>query len=390
MAPAGGFLRFCQGVSTRRGMTSVGSEAPLSYLTSLKGALSVPRPRPSRQALSYLCAYKSDVQVQAPRGTNSSFEQVEELAKHAREEGKWHSAELEQPITRIDADQLLHKLEKETAVRKGDVDALKQLIGLLIPTNMREIFDGARERVLEILSGDNYESWTDLCGGRSTTELLDVIERGLANVGQRPSRQAFRYLCAYGGDVRARVERRDNIPERVAWEELEKLAREEGKGHADSGPEPCIDTDQVLRELEKETAERKGDIDALQQVIGILIPRDFRALFDAARRRFMEEVPGCRYESWAALRGERSINELLDVIERGLVDGDIRRRPPRNALVYFCAYNGDVPYEKGRFQQEMRGRVRVSYEEERRMLDELEQFRLETIIEKLEQFAGGL
>ncbi|KAH7911639.1 hypothetical protein BJ138DRAFT_1150078 [Hygrophoropsis aurantiaca] len=253
-----------------------------------------------------------------------------------------------------------------------------------MPADLRNMFDCARQMVLEILPGSEYETWNELCGDRSITELLDFIERGLVNAGRRP-REGLRYLCAYGGDVRVEVQRRaNNSSEQVARGELERLAREEGT--ADSGPEQRIDADQVLRELEKETAERKGDVDALQQVIGILIPPDFRIIFDCGRRRILEEVPG--YESWRALRGERSINELVDVIDQGLVDGTMPFRPPIDTLKYFCAYGGDVQHKRGRLQQERRdNRFTVSYDEEQRILDELDLFVLEQIHWMLQQGA---
>ncbi|KAH7908868.1 hypothetical protein BJ138DRAFT_1128115 [Hygrophoropsis aurantiaca] len=336
------------------------------------------RPRPSRLVVGYLCAYGDDTQVQVRGGSDSSYEHVEELGEHAREEEKRYpaSSELAPPVACIDAAQILRKLEKETMERKGDVHALKQIIRLVMPDDMCNMFNVARQRVLAILPGGEYETWNELCGDRSTTELLDFIERGLVNVRRRPSREGLRYLCAYGGDIRVQVHRKDdNSSELLAREELEQLAREEGKGH---GTEQCMDADQVRRKLEQETAERKGDVDALQQIVGVLIPPNLRVLLDAGRRLILDEAPGCRYESWRALRGDRSTTELLDVIEQGLIDGNIPYRPPRDALKLACAYGGDVQYENGRIQQDD-DCMTVSYDEEQRILDGLRLFVREEI-----------
>ncbi|KAH7911638.1 hypothetical protein BJ138DRAFT_1150076 [Hygrophoropsis aurantiaca] len=148
-------------------------------------------------------------------------------------------------------------------------------MGLLIPNDMRKVFDSARRRVLEILPGSEYESWKDLRGERSIAELLDVIDTGLANVRSRPSRQAVGYLCAYGGDVRVQSRGGSDTGSEKA-EEFGEHAREEGKrypaGSQLEQPVNRADADQLLRKLEKETAVRKGDVDALKQVC-TLVPK---------------------------------------------------------------------------------------------------------------------
>ncbi|KAF8650066.1 hypothetical protein AX16_005430 [Volvariella volvacea WC 439] len=89
-----------------------------------------------------------------------------------------------------------------------------------------------------------------------------------------------------------------------------------------------------LREvLQQEKDDRKEDIEALREVILMIMPLHHRVFLDLTRQKILENF---ECESWESLRENRSVYQLKNHIFKSL---PAATRPSLEAIEFLCSYN---------------------------------------------------
>ncbi|KIM73213.1 hypothetical protein PILCRDRAFT_829303 [Piloderma croceum F 1598] len=92
--------------------------------------------------------------------------------------------------------------------------------------------------------------------------------------------------------------------------------------------------EELHKQLMKERAERREDVEALQQVTLLITPLHLRVLLDKARQKIINHI---ECDTWEDLRQDKSIYNLAEHVYAHLADTE--HPPSRGAVQFLCSYN---------------------------------------------------